>query len=78
MKIVFLLLKKLYDFWLILSALKEILGKKLKNLQFVSYSKVFSWREAHSSTGRLVTGGTEARMHGTEQKTKLSITRLIF
>ena len=37
---------------------------------------LISWREAHSSTGRLVTGGTGR--HGTEQKTKLSITRSIF
>ena len=40
--------------------------------------QLFSWREALSSTGRLVTGGTGRDGGGTEQKTKLSITRSIF
>ena len=37
---------------------------------------VFSWREARSSTGRLVTGS--AGVGSAEQKTKSSITRSIF
>ena len=36
---------------------------------------VISWREAHSSTGRLVTG---SGIGGSAQKTKLSITPSIF
>jgi len=36
---------------------------------------IFSWREAHSSTGRLVTG---TAWDGMAQKTELSITRSIF
>ena len=38
--------------------------------------KVISWREAHSSTGRLVTGW--GGVGSAAQKTKLSITRSIF
>ena len=39
-------------------------------------SLIFSWREAHSSTGRLVTGSGDRL--GSAQKTKLTITRSIF
>ena len=37
------------------------------------YCSIISWREAHSSTGRLVTGGG-----GGGGNTKLTITRSIF
>ena len=45
--------------------------EKHKKYKSTKIKKTLSWREAHSSTGRLVTGWAG-------QKTKLGITRSIF
>merc|ERR1712030_311729 len=50
-------------------------AKTVPNSSGLAYLFIFSWREAHSSTGRLVTG---SERFGAAQKAKLTITRSIF
>ena len=49
-------------------------AKKTCYIELRVHFKIISWREAHSSTGRLVTGGGGAG----GGNTKLTITRSIF